>query len=586
MATFTPELLLGDELEYEACIRGLPFEGIKVNLLRKNLRDALRDEVPIDLRNLSKLNLRKEVQVCCGKFYEIRSTSKNVAEEFEPTNTLRATQRTEHLIRRVNNLSNWPEKVEITGDLQNFIDGASMELPNCLRIIRRQSDKFGEEANKEALRKLSDSQEQADITPEEFDTEVVQEGEMFPPVFITESISSAPVTTDPRYLSVTEKTPLPAAEPGHSFTSPMVSLSQTETIPVYSVASSTTHTFVPSLINPLSTIRTMFPPMNTNTMSYSGSRGDVTQHTNCLTGPILSNLNLMSTAKPTLTQSQPSNIFGKITNPIERYLNDIPSTDGLHIPKLLDFIRIMLKLKSQFQVADNQILDLLSCFARNPLQSRILSCMQQHLDVQQVHQHLINCFIPIGAYEHLRRDYIHRPQRHNENLAYYVSDVKEYAGLLRVPYSEGQLVEIIILGIHPNDRAKLVFHPKPNTFDKLDEICVYAQNVGYGDYQRNLQRGTAHGTPKQPVRGVHSIFRPQDAGGAPQQLTQPPQMTRRAPETSDIGNPNSLRSINCFKCGRRGHQSRDCRICYNCGKGGHFARECRLPPKERSQKNF
>ena len=48
MAQFNPDLLLKDELSYEALLRGLPYSDVTVAELRKTLRDNKPDK-PLSL---------------------------------------------------------------------------------------------------------------------------------------------------------------------------------------------------------------------------------------------------------------------------------------------------------------------------------------------------------------------------------------------------------------------------------------------------------------------------------------------------------------------------------------------------------
>lgn len=69
-------------------------------------------------------------------------------------------------------------------------------------------------------------------------------------------------------------------------------------------------------------------------------------------------------------------------------------------------------------------------------------------------------------------------------------------------------------------------------------------------------------------------------------ISQPRPTVRRGEEAMEV---DHARHRNCFKCGREGHQARNCRIvgavgqqsqrppiqCWKCGKRGHIQRECR-----------
>ena len=42
----------------------------------------------------------------------------------------------------------------------------------------------------------------------------------------------------------------------------------------------------------------------------------------------------------------------------------------------------------------------------------------------------------------------------------------------------------------------------------------------------------------------------------------------------------------CYKCGRPGHRSANCKTCFNCGRVGHFAYQCRAPLRKQNQGHY
>ena len=105
MAQFNPDLLLKDELCYEALLRGLPYANLTVAELRKTLRES-RQDTPAQLGRLSEIDLDSERETCYAKYRELTSISQSLHEEKSPAIILRTTQRIEHLTRRINNLLN------------------------------------------------------------------------------------------------------------------------------------------------------------------------------------------------------------------------------------------------------------------------------------------------------------------------------------------------------------------------------------------------------------------------------------------------------------------------------------------------
>ena len=69
MAQFNPDLLLKDELSYEALLRGLPYSDITVAELRKTLRKN-RPDKPSLLNRLSVSDFESERETCYHKYKE------------------------------------------------------------------------------------------------------------------------------------------------------------------------------------------------------------------------------------------------------------------------------------------------------------------------------------------------------------------------------------------------------------------------------------------------------------------------------------------------------------------------------------
>ena len=119
MAQFNPDLLLKDELSYEALLRGLPYSDVTVAELRKTLRENKPDK-PSLLNRLSVLDFESEKETCYHKYTELTSIAKHLRDEKSPAVILRTTQRIEHLTRRITNLLNWPGDKVTPQDIKKF----------------------------------------------------------------------------------------------------------------------------------------------------------------------------------------------------------------------------------------------------------------------------------------------------------------------------------------------------------------------------------------------------------------------------------------------------------------------------------
>ena len=167
MAQFNPDLLLKDELSYEALLRGLPYSNVTVAELRKTLRENKPDQPSLlkcinDYTNrLSVLDFGSEKETCYHKYTELTSIAQTLRDEKSPAVILHTTQRIEHLTRRITNLLNWPGDKDTPHDVQKFAEEALQQLPEIMRELRRTSESFRLEEIEEAVTKLNISPTQS-----------------------------------------------------------------------------------------------------------------------------------------------------------------------------------------------------------------------------------------------------------------------------------------------------------------------------------------------------------------------------------------------------------------------------------------
>jgi len=278
---------------------------------------------------------------------------------------------------------------------------------------------------------------------------------------------------------------------------------------------------------------------------------DTTLHTNLV---------IMNPEKSTVvntslrTNSLPVNkvadsIFAKLRNPVESYVRELRSCDGLEVNALLHFIKTMLHIRKGSDLSDSEIFEILSVYATGPLLNRIRSNKLFKPDVNHLHRDLIRYFLPQSLRENLIRDRVTRVQKYMEPLLGYVASVIEHAEILVCDYSEKQVVDILILGLHPTVRSRLVFHSMPRNLEEFYQLCIHEQNIRYNDNQRGAH-SSAPGRGHQPIRATprfqpHPNFNIRDDRD---QATEPMS-----------GNP---------------HRERREPRCYQCNGTGHFARQC------------
>jgi prephenate dehydratase len=88
----------------------------------------------------------------------------------------------------------------------------------------------------------------------------------------------------------------------------------------------------------------------------------------------------------------------------------------------------------------------------------------------------------------------------------YVIDIKEMAAVLRQDADEAAVVRIILDGLHPRERNRLVFCVRPRNFADLDNVCIYAHNItnnDHGNVTDFVTRRTASSSSREPASANH-----------------------------------------------------------------------------------
>lgn len=581
MARFNPDLLLGDELSYEALLRDYPHES-QVKDLRHMLRKDGQNK-QINLDNLSKLDLSSEIQTCASKFYELQSIVKNIGEEESPTSVVRTSQRLEHLQRRVNNLMCWPNvpKESLPETAVKLVDTVLTQVPQMARTVRRQSDSFDTSAMQLALQSIRTESAVASVvtSSEPPVTSLIHERETI--VSVT-SPSTVPMVSETMHYPVTSQVEVyrtsvlvsncdvatgsnfgllnTTASMGSSFSDRFPLSQSSSSVPIFSSRES----------KPTCSNVSMFP--STSQLFELGLNTSV-PNVNCQTSQNLTRWpNLSQTNVPLYNQSrwpnhtqtnplQPAcDIYSKITHPVEKYLAEIPRTNGLNFAELLSFFKVLLKLKYVPQLNNIQIFELLLTFVLPPLSQRIQEAIFSNLSIDQLHEVLIRHFIPTSIYEQMKRDLVHRVQGNNEMLAHYISEVRENSQVLRVNLTETEVVETILIGLSPAERSRLALMPRPCNFFQLEQLCIHSANVWFSDKQRSGQPN-----PRPPPRfSLHHLA-----------ASQPINMQNSAPHQNAFRprlEPNRV-------------PPRKPIVCYNCGEANHTSRYCQKPRNKNYPKN-
>lgn len=241
-------------------------------------------------------------------------------------------------------------------------------------------------------------------------------------------------------------------------------------------------------------------------------------------------LNLAS-AETQVNKDYSSRIFSKLTNPLQIYLQKFPICNGLEINPLLEFLKNLVAIQAETNITSLELYEILPIYTLPPLTSKILEYKNNGLSLDNLHEGILNKFLPVLLREKLKQDLIFRPQKPQEPLGIYINEVKTNNSVLKTNLSEQELVCLIKNGIRPEIRNQLIFERNPVNFKDLDQLCINLNNVQFNDYVRvNMFPGPSSFQPNSQQHGNISHSR----------------------------NMHREDRISCFNCGRRGHIAKNC----------------------------
>ena len=231
-----------------------------------------------------------------------------------------------------------------------------------------------------------------------------------------------------------------------------------------------------------------------------------------------------------------SKLFNKLSNPLEHLVKDFEVTDGLDQTKLRKFLGNVIKIKKNSDLSTKQLLQIASSYTKGPLRERVEDSIFRNHNWEQVHESLLQYFIPRAQRDRLVRELVCRPQSRGEDISIYLSSLTEHSEVLNTQYTPRELIDIFMTGLNPDERSRLVMSSYPRDLRDLEQICITSNNVRYSDLER--QRREQENQRGNETRG---FFR------------------------GNTGNRNS-REIRCYVCSKIGHLARECRSNRNSGE--------------------
>lgn len=195
--------------------------------------------------------------------------------------------------------------------------------------------------------------------------------------------------------------------------------------------------------------------LSTVTVAVNNDRGVLSAHVT------QANAGINAAGLPSLGQSG-SQVFTplfyeRLTHPQSHLLKELPVVVGNDVNLLYDILLKVLKIRQVGQMTESTIYEIIHPYCRSDVVALVTNAVTAMESFEIIQAQLLGQIIPSRYISQLRAERYERAQFDGESITTYVQSIRDAALVLRISEDEAQVVERIVEGLTPTQRAHFVF---------------------------------------------------------------------------------------------------------------------------------
>ncbi|CAH0381357.1 unnamed protein product [Bemisia tabaci] len=259
---------------------------------------------------------------------------------------------------------------------------------------------------------------------------------------------------------------------------------------------------------------------------------------------------------------------------LDLVLKELKVTDGTEPHALLKVLRKMLDLHSLPGMSDCILYSIMFPYTKGGLKYCLKTAIKEKFSFGLFHSFVLNSLIPPQLKDQLKIQYYSRYQKANESFATFVSEIKLANKLLKLNYSQHEVIQTIVHYCAPEDRARFVFAEEPRTYYELQLLCEKVQSFKFAESARQTGLAPSSGAQGEQSSGNPSApndrkFRPQGQSNQKVPFYQPKYPPPKSGNAAFVASSEQKPQFE--------------RKCYRCGDSSHLIRNCPHPKNESAQ---